>query len=128
MESRTAVLMLALLHAAGLSAALPTVGVDHIQQRADCKDICEGISGLDTFFDGECFCVLDHAPTPFEMPQVERAIELGKDCGVDVITSVVGYDKTSNREERCMMGVTSELRARAARGERERREGGRGWG
>lgn len=51
--------------------------------------------------------------------RVEQAVQRGKEAGMPVTTTVVGYDRSRDREERCLMGLATALRARsgsAARG------------
>ncbi|KAK3907854.1 Perilipin-4 [Frankliniella fusca] len=108
-----AVLLLALVltHATGLHAG---AAPEEEAKKIFCKEVCQEINGLDTFFDGECFCVLSHAPTPIEAPAMDRAMQRAKERGMPIITSVVG-DNEGGRGERCLLGVTSALRARASR-------------
>lgn len=97
---------------ASSTAAPPPPDVEDVKQDL-CKDICSDINGLNTFYEGRCYCVLEHEPTPKEQPRVVRAVARGAAADLPVATTVVGLDPGQTREQRCLVGLATALRARS---------------
>lgn len=59
----------------------------------------------------KCMCFAE--PTPADQPRVDHARSRGEAVGMPVTTTVVGLDPGQTREQRCLVGLATALRARS---------------